>query len=244
MTEQPPAARPRARMIAVLFSAFMVLLSWSWSRASHEASGAATVRVTSIGRKGTRSQGARLAGPISGKAVRQQQLTALRKTCTPTNRRTAPAGSPAVPPGLDRLDFIHDAVHPRDRGLVGRRAREVDPGGLHQLVGIVRAAGADELQVALAGARLALQYPVGKERARRDRGRVLEDVERVIEVRDVGPFDGVQVVDLHHAFALAVVAAQDLAVHLGEPLATERLALVDPRVNLALELGEHRLAEE
>src|SRR2546430_7791573 len=110
-------------------------------------------------------------------------------------------------PGLDRLDLVHDTVHPRNDRPVGGGACEVYARRLHQLVRIVGAAGAEQLEIALARPRLALEHRVGEERARGDRRGVLEDVERPVEVRDVGPLDGVQVVDLHYSFPVAAVAA-------------------------------------
>src|SRR5579862_5204746 len=148
------------------------------------------------------------------------------------------------PPGEDRFHLVHDAVHPGGDRVVGGAGGHVDPGLLHQLVGVVRGAGGDEAAVFLQRPRLAFQYPVGKERRGRDRRRVLEDVEVVVEVRDVGPFDAVQVVDLHHPLGLAVIAAQDLAVDLREVGAREGVAAVGDLVDLLLELPEHRLPEE
>jgi len=46
-------------------------------------------------------------------------------------------------PGLDRLDLVHDAVHPRDDGPVRAGLGEVDARSLHQLVRIVGAAGTE-----------------------------------------------------------------------------------------------------
>src|SRR5258708_22576720 len=121
----------------------------------------------------------------------------------------APGRSPAVAAGFDGLDFVHYAVHAGDHRLVRSRAGKVDSSRLDELIGIVGAASAEELEVLLPRARLTLQHGIGKERARGDRGGVLVHVERVIEVRDVGPFDGVRVVDLYDAFLISVITAQD-----------------------------------
>src|SRR5438067_1263350 len=126
------------------------------------------------------------------KMMIQKALWETEKRGNTTSRRTAPGRSLAVPPGFDGFDFIHDPVHPRDDRSVGSGARQVDPRGLHEVIRIVGPARPEELQVLFPRAGLVLQHRIGEKRARRDRGRVLEDVERVIEVRDVGPLDGVR----------------------------------------------------
>ena len=46
----------------------------------------------------------------------------------------------ALAPSEDRFHRVHDAVHARRERVVGRGGREVHSRGLHELVGIVRAA--------------------------------------------------------------------------------------------------------
>ena len=61
---------------------------------------------------------------------------------------------------------------------------------------------------------VALDHAVGEVSGCADRGGVLEDVEVVVEVGDVGPLHAVQLVHLHHALVMAVVAAQQVEVDL------------------------------
>ena len=135
-------------------------------------------------------------------------------------------------------------VHPRHQQPVRCRCRHVEAGALVQLVRIIRAAGAQHRQEALAR-RLALgQDRVGEVGRADHRGRVLVHVEIVVKVRDEGPFDAICRVDLHHSLRLAVVGAQQAAVHLGHPCAGQRPALLELLVDRELELGKHHLAEE
>ena len=84
---------------------------------------------------------------------------------------------------------------------------------------------------------------VSERLGRGDRGRVLVDVVVAVEMRDVGPFDRDQIVDLQHALAVAVIAAQDVTVDLAELVAGEGVSFFNLLVDCELELCEHRLAE-
>src|SRR3546814_5307290 len=79
-----------------------------------------------------------------------------------------------------------------------------------------------------------------------DRGRVLEYIERIVEVRDVHPFRSVDIVDLDDRFVvagIAMVLAQDVGIDLRQSVAGQRFAAIGPRMHFALERGEHGLAE-
>src|SRR5215467_11059846 len=116
----------------------------------------------------------------------------------------------------NRFDLVHERVHARDQRLIGRGRRQVNTGGLDQFVGIIRTARLEQVEVALQRTRFLGPHLLGEQRARRDGGCVLVDVERVVKVRNGRPTYAVRVVDVDHTLLRPVVALEDVAIGLGE----------------------------
>ncbi len=104
--------------------------------------------------------------------------------------------------------------------------------------------GGKERDVPLDGARFPFEECLAQSLCGDDAGRVLVNVEVVIEVRHRGPFDGRILRGFHRPFAPAVIAGQQRGEDLRSALAGQGFTLLHARVDLALELGEHRLAEQ
>src|SRR3546814_3090537 len=104
----------------------------------------------------------------------------------------------------------------------------------------------DLIQITLARPGLAIEDVLRELTAGSDRGRVLEYIERIVEVRDVHPFRSVDIVDLDDRFVvagIAMVLAQDVGIDLRQSVAGQRFAAIGPRMHFALERGEHGLTE-
>src|SRR3546814_7835438 len=90
----------------------------------------------------------------------------------------------------------------------------------------------DLIQITLARPGLAIEDVLRELTAGSDRGRVLEYIERIVEVRDVHPFRSVDIVDLDDRFVvagIAMVLAQDVGIDLRQSVAGQRLAAIGPR---------------
>src|SRR3546814_4737174 len=83
----------------------------------------------------------------------------------------------------------------------------------------------DLIQITLARPGLAIEDVLRELTAGSDRGRVLEYIERIVEVRDVHPFRSVDIVDLDDRFVvagIAMVLAQDVGIDLRQSVAGQR----------------------
>ena len=106
---------------------------------------------------------------------------------------------------------------------------------------VVRTAGAQHAEVPVPVGRRPVHQLLREVVRRRDRRRILPDVEAQIEVRDVGPLAAVIGLDPDVG---TMVALQDVEVERGHLFAGQPFSLGAKVVDRQLELGEHRLAEE
>src|SRR3546814_16788329 len=86
----------------------------------------------------------------------------------------------------------------------------------------------DLIQITLARPGLAIEDVLRELTAGSDRGRVLEYIERIVEVRDVHPFRSVAIVDLDDRFVVAGIAmalAQDVGIDRRQSVAATPFAI-------------------
>ena len=128
--------------------------------------------------------------------------------------------------------------------LVGQGAVHVQAGVSQQRYRVARPAGAQHAQVGVARGSRPSEQLLGEVRGCGHAGGVLVDVERPVEVRDVGPLGAYHRVDAHDAGIRPVVLPQQVAVQARHARARQRLAALHGVVRSEFELGEHGLAEE
>src|SRR5690606_16971554 len=124
----------------------------------------------------------------------------------------AGAGSrPALRQARERGDV---ALEDGEGALERLRGREVDARRAQRVDRREGAAGPEEPQVPLGGARLALVDVLGQSGGGRDPGRVLERIERYVQVSELGPGDPHALVGLD----VIAVALLEQVAHEGDQL--------------------------
>ena len=117
------------------------------------------------------------------------------------------------------------------------------PASLRRSIGALEPPRGQELAIAPQRFGVAGHHLLGERRRRGERGRVLKDVERAIEVADVRPLVGDVVIDDRDLGVVTVVAPRDVQIEFRERVAGQRLPFLRHLVHAQLELSELRLPE-